>query len=199
MTNVLVTGFEPFGTYTVNASWEAASLFDRAEVEGAAVRALRLPVSYGAAFGRLLEELRSTDPDLVVLTGMAPGPRVRVEKLAVNGNAAADPDNAGSVRRGVLIDPQGPPAYWTGLPAEAIVEALEEAGVPCALSFSAGSYVCNDLFFRFLSYAERQGGRPVGGFVHLPPLARQGPAGQPLETLRQALEVVLATTVRLCS
>jgi pyroglutamyl-peptidase len=199
MTNVLLTGFEPFGAFSINSSWETASTFDRESVGGAQVRALRLPVVYGGAFGRLVEEIRTGAPDVVIMTGLATGPLVRVEKVAVNGMASPDPDNAGVLHLGDLIDPSGPPAYWSGLPVEEIQARLSEADIPSIVSFSPGSYVCNDLFYRFSSYTDRQGGKPLGGFVHLPPLERTGLGGRPLSHLCKALGIVIETVVASCS
>ena len=66
----------------------------------------------------------------------------------------------------------GPVAYRSSLPVDAIVEALRARGIPAAASRDAGGFLCNHVFYVLMrALAERTGVR--GGFVHVPLLPEQ--------------------------
>lgn len=164
---VLVTGFEPFGGDSVNPSWEAVKLLPdrigRADIIG-----LQLPVEYGRAARVLLDACWKLQPDLMILTGVAGGRQaVTPELVAVNWRMASAPDNAGRVYQGVRIDSNGPAARMTTLPVVKLVDLVKDQELPCELSLSAGSYVCNDLYWYALARQEEDEGCPAL-FVHVP-------------------------------
>lgn len=164
---VLVTGFEPFGGDSVNPSWEAVKLLPdrigRADIIG-----LQLPVEYGRAARVLLDACWKLQPDLMILTGVAGGRQaVTPELVAVNWRMATAPDNAGRVFQGVRIDSAGPAARMTTLPVVKLVDLVKDQELPCELSLSAGSYVCNDLYWYALARQEEDEGCPAL-FVHVP-------------------------------
>ena len=84
---------------------------------------------------------------------------------------------------------------WSRLPFDAVQLALEGAGVPAVVSYSAGLYVCNDLFYRFLAYAEARPDGPGGGFVHVPPLPVEGKPGMDIDCIVTALRITLSTAL----
>ncbi|MBR6668357.1 MAG: pyroglutamyl-peptidase I [Clostridia bacterium] len=164
--SILLTGFEPFDGAGVNPSWEAVCRVpDR--IAGHEVHRLLLPVVYGEAAGLLREAIERLRPEIVICCGVA-GDRKAVtpELAAINYRCARIPDNAGRVCRGEPIDPDGPAAFMTRLPIHAMIDAVQTAEIPCALSLSAGAYVCNDVYFALLSAEEEYGHR--GLFVHVP-------------------------------
>ncbi|MEV7006585.1 pyroglutamyl-peptidase I [Streptosporangium sp. NPDC051022] len=159
---VLLTGFEPFDGASINPSWEAARL-----VPG--VRAVQLP----CVFGETLEHLRAAvlehDPAVVVCVGQAGGrDGVAVERVAVNLDDARIPDNAGRQPIDEPVVRGGPAAYFATLPVKACVAAARAASVPASVSYSAGTFVCNHLFYGLMHLiaTERPGIR--GGLVHVP-------------------------------
>jgi pyroglutamyl-peptidase len=137
---IFVTGFEPFDGADDNPSAHVVGLLARdaaAELAGAV-----LPVSAERLPGRLAALLDLHRPDVVLGLGEARGEAgVRVERLAVNLLDFRTPDNDGRVLNDVPIVPGGPPAYFTTLPADAMVAAVRGAGVPWATSLSAGAYL----------------------------------------------------------
>ena len=164
--SILFTGFEPFGGDAVNPSWEAVSLLPE-RIAGEPVIRLRLPVVYGKAGELLREAVCREGPALVFCTGLAAGRKaVTPELVALNWRMAAVPDNAGALYDGELIEPEGPAALRTALPVKRMIAAVKEAGLPCALSLSAGSYVCNDLYWALLRLRGENG--PDGIFIHVP-------------------------------
>ena len=164
---VLVTGFEPFGGDAINPSWEAVKLLpDR--IGSADIIGLQVPVEYGRAGRVVLDAAWRLQPELIVCTGLASGrQQVTPELLAVNWRMAKAPDNAGRSYSGVRIDPNGPAARMTTLPAVQLTERVQAEELPCSLSLSAGAYVCNDLYWSVLTRQEEDGGCPAL-FVHVP-------------------------------
>lgn len=172
---VLLTGFEPFDGQSVNASWLAVQAVAAAWT-GPRLDVVRLPVSFARAPAALLAALEASRPDVVVCVGEA-GERtaVDVERVALNVADARIPDNdaAQPVDEPVVVD--GPVAYLTGLPLRRCLDAVTAAGVPARVSSSAGTFVCNAVFYT-LAHA-LSGGPTRHGFVHVPRTPEQLPAG----------------------
>ena len=171
---LLLTAFEPFGGETVNASLLALSaLPDR--VGAWEIRKGVLPVVFGAAGERAAALAEGFRPDAVICLGQAAGRKqVTPELVAINLRYARIPDNDGNSPADLPVVPEGPAAYFATLPARKMARAMEEAGCPAAVSCSAGTYVCNDLFYTLL---HRFRGTAVGvDFIHVPAAADLDPA-----------------------
>lgn len=187
MTSLLVTGFEPFGGHERNPSAEVARALDGERLGDATVRGLVLPVAFGRAEAALAEAIERLRPARVLSLGLAPRRHeIGVERVAINLCDAPIPDNDGCCPAEGPLDPQGPAARFATLPVKAIAQALVDAGLPATVSLSAGSYVCNALFYALLAEAERRA--VPAGFVHLPPLALL-PLPEQLRAVRVALGV----------
>ena len=197
---LLVTGFEPFGGDVINPSGELARLLHGRRIGAAQVAGAVLPCVFDTALPALMAALQQHQPRWVLALGLA-GNRsaVSVERVAINLVDARIPDNAGAQPMDQPVLTGAPAAYFTGLPAKAIVADLIGAGHRADLSYTAGSFVCNQVFYALMrALAQRPG--VVGGFIHLPPLpqqARRYPAAQPkaLSEQRAAMERVLALLV----
>ena len=170
---VLVTGFEPFDGDTVNPAWEVARALDGERIDGARVVAAQLPCVFAGALPALDAAIARHRPRIVLALGLA-GSRsaISVERVAVNLIDARIPDNAGAQPIDEPVIAGGPGAYFTRLPAKAIVADLLAAGIAAELSFSAGSFVCNQAFYGLMHRLRRQPG-VAAGFIHLPPLPDQ--------------------------
>ncbi|MGM7668873.1 pyroglutamyl-peptidase I [Microbacterium sp. A93] len=167
----LLTGFEPFGGERHNPSWpaarEAARTLRRLGVDAVAER---LPCTFAGSSRVLETALARHRPGVVIACGLAGGrSHVAVERVAVNLQDARIPDNAGHQPAGDPIDDAGPAAYFSSLPVKRTVAALHGARIPAELSLSAGSFVCNHVFYEVMRRAEAQGGSVrSAGFIHLP-------------------------------
>ena len=195
---LLLTGFEPFDGAAVNPSWELARALDGQAIGGARVRAVQLPCVFDTALPALQAALAAHRPRWVLALGLA-GSRsaISVERVAINLIDARIPDNAGAQPVDVPVVAGGPPAYFTGLPAKALVARLQQAGHRAELSFSAGSFVCNQVFYGLMHALAAQAG-VAGGFIHVPPLPDHADAlDEPLRALRLAIAVVAADTAEL--
>ncbi|MNV77068.1 Pyrrolidone-carboxylate peptidase [compost metagenome] len=129
---------------------------------------------FGAAATALREAMAQHAPQLVVCTGLA-GSRTEItpERVAINVDDARIPDNAGGQPIDEAIAADGPVAYWSSLPIKAIVRDLRAAGIPASVSNSAGTFVCNHIFYALMHALAEGGHRARGGFVHLPLLPEQ--------------------------
>lgn len=198
---VLLTGFAPFGGETVNPSWQAVQQLQGRRIKGHRVVVRQLPVAFGKAVAELRAAIRETRPSLVLCVGQAGGrSTISLERVAINVDDARIPDNAGAQPIDVEIVPGGPAAYFTGLPIKAMLAELRAAGIPAEVSQTAGTYVCNHVFYGLMHALRNR--RIRGGFVHIPyspQQAAQHPDAPslPIETvvdgLRIALRVALET------
>jgi pyroglutamyl-peptidase len=201
MTRVLLTSFEPFGGFALNSSHEIARLVAAGPPAGVHLDWLVLPVVAGVCVERAWARIEDQRPDLVVALGQsAQATAVRLEERGVNLDDFSMPDNAGQQPRKQLIVPGGPAFLRTSVPLEALLAELSRAGLAVEHSLSAGSYVCNHLYYSLLLRAQTAPLSPRVLFVHLPLLPEQVPAKVKLpsrpreEQARTVLEVL-----RLCA
>lgn len=201
MRTVLITGFEPFGGEAVNPSWEVVSRLDNAIIAGCRVVARQLPCVFGEALVELNGAIDALSPSLVLAVGQAGGRcDISVERVAINVDDARIPDNRGKQPIDEPIVPGGPAAWFSSLPVKAMVAALRDAGIPASVSQTAGTFVCNHVMYGLLHTLSNIP-QAKGGFIHIPYLPQQAAAhpGAPsmaAETVRQALEVAIATALQ---
>lgn len=169
---VLLTGFEPFNGADLNPSWEAARALDGWSGPGFQVVARELPCVFGRANLALFDALDALQPDIVIALGQAGGRHeLSVERVAINVDDASIPDNAGQQPVDATIADGGPAAYFSTLPIKAIVQALRLRGFPAGISQTAGTFVCNHVFYGLMQQAA---GRTFkAGFIHVPYLPEQ--------------------------
>lgn len=198
---ILITGFEPFAGQHINPSWEVARALNglhlpQAEVQSQ-VQAVQLPCVFAQAASALSLALDEVQPDIVLALGQAEGRcDISVERVAINVMDARIPDNAGAQPIDQPVVPPGPAAYFSTLPIKHLVARMRAAGFPASVSQTAGTFVCNQVFYA-LQHA--LAGRAVrSGFIHLPLLPEQaahwpGPPmpSMPLDTQVAALRCAL--------
>ncbi|MFS2026180.1 pyroglutamyl-peptidase I [Massilia sp. CT11-137] len=199
---VLLTGFEPFNGAAINPSWEAVRALDGWSGPGFAVVARQLPCVFGTALDVLRESIAGVKPDIVIAVGQAGGrSEISLERVAINVDDASIRDNAGNQPVDTPVAADGPAAYFTTLPVKAIVKALRLRGFPSGVSQTAGTFVCNHVFYGLMHHAV---GQPVkAGFIHVPFLPEQAadrPERPPsmalrdiVDALRIAVEVAVVT------
>lgn len=171
-TDVLLTGFAPFDGAATNESWEAVrEAIPVLVARGIDAEGVELPVQFGAASELLAEAVRRLRPRLVIAVGLAAGrTAITPERVAINIRDARIPDNAGASPVDEPVVPGGPVGHFSTLPIKAIVAALAADGVPAAVSQTAGTYVCNDVFYslQHLLATDPELAEVRGGFVHVP-------------------------------
>lgn len=197
---VLVTGFEPFGGECVNPSWEVAQALQGEVVGPARVRGVQLPCVFGAAHAALDAALERHRPVLVLCLGQAGGRcDFSVERVAINVDDARIPDNAGMQPIDESVVAGAPAGYFSTLPVKAMVAALRGAGLPASVSQTAGTFVCNHVFFALMHRLQQRPG-VRGGFMHLPLLpgqaaAQPGQPSLPLGTLVEGVRIAIAAAI----
>jgi pyroglutamyl-peptidase len=200
---ILVTGFEPFGTYTVNPSEGLAKAVDGRRFGDAGIVFLILPVHHADAATRLAPVVAEARPIAVVHLGLAAGrARVALERVAVNVMDYECPDSAGFRASGEPCVAGGPTAYFATLPLATVLQALVANGIPAYISNTAGTYLCNQTLYGTLHAVRGQARPPRVGFVHFPLLpAMVAAAGleQPsmdFSLMLHAVETILGVVAR---
>ena len=199
---ILLTGFEPFDKDSVNPSWEVARALDGALIAGGVVHALQLPCVFGAAMPVLDEALAQLQPTLIISLGLAGGRTdITPERVAINMDDARIADNAGNQPVDQPVVREAPAAYFSTLPIKAMVRNLRDAGIPASASNTAGTFVCNHVFYALMHRLARRAGPGVrGGFIHIPALPQQaaqhpGMASMALETQVQGIRSAIHTAM----
>ena len=178
---IVVTGFAPFGGREKNVSWEAAKTLP-------GVEAALLPVSFARAM-EAVRRIAAGRPDAIICVGEAGGrTNVSVERAAINLMDARIPDCDSAQPRDAAILPGGPAAYFSTLPTRRIRDAVLGAGIPAELSYTAGTYVCNSVFFALMDAVSREKKVRAAGFIHLPVW------DQDIERLAEALRIAVRCT-----
>jgi pyroglutamyl-peptidase len=166
----------------------------------------RVPCVFGAAITTLRAAIDAAAPLLVIGVGQAEGRiEMSIERVAINLDDGRIPDNAGRQPVDVAIEADGPAAYFATLPIKAITRALRAGGIPAAVSQTAGTFVCNHVFYGLMHYlATRPGGAhgTRGGFIHVPMLPEQaarhpGRPSMALATLGAGLRIAIETALAL--
>lgn len=184
---LLLTGFEPFGEFATNASEVVVRHFPKhvatnSMLPNVDLQTAVLPVVSGKAARQLTGHLESLNPDVVICLGIARVDRVTVERVAVNLADYRIPDREGTQRVDEPVIAGAPDAFFTTLPARRIVAGLIERGIPAGLSLSAGTYLCNEVFFTLRHWQMQQATTAatsppqrssIGGFIHIPVLPEE--------------------------
>jgi pyroglutamyl-peptidase len=167
---LLLSGFEPFGGEQINPS---ALVTQRILVEGIELRRIILPTEYGRSAETIISEINLFHPDWIIMLGQAAGrAQITPERVALNLDDASIPDNAGSQPREQSIA-SGPDALFSTLPIQQMVTAMHSAGVPASISNSAGTFVCNHVFYSVMLHISNNQLKARAGFIHIPLLPSQ--------------------------
>jgi len=171
---LLLSAFEPFAGELINPSIEAARAVAKLEFPDTAVNLVELPVERYRAVDIAIARMRSIEPEIMIMLGLAGGRfRINPERVAINVDDFRIPDNAGNQPLGEPIIADGPAGYFSTLPIQAIADRLKEANVPAAVSNTAGTYLCNRLFYSVMHYIAVERVTTAAGFIHLPYLHEQ--------------------------
>jgi pyroglutamyl-peptidase len=199
----LVTGFAPFGGEAINPSQQIVTALHDTIIAGHRIAGAALPTEFAASLPALAQLIERYDPALVLALGQAGGrAEISLERVAINLIDARIPDNAGAQPVDVAVVDNAPNAYFSTLPVKAMLARLCAENIPAALSHTAGTFVCNQVFFGLAHLLETRYPQVRGGFVHVPYLPEQAAqhAGTPslalnkmIEAVQLCLEVALTT------
>ncbi len=187
MKTLLITAFEPFGGEAINASIEALVRLPEQIGDWKLMKKI-LPVVFREAAEQTITTAEALEVDAVLCLGQAAGrTKVTPELVALNLQYAGIPDNMGNCPKDCPAVRGGENALFSTMPIRAMTEAITAAGLPGAVSYSAGTYVCNDTYYVLLHYF-KNGSVPVG-FIHVPTLNTMAPE-QTAAALEAAISVL---------
>jgi pyroglutamyl-peptidase len=200
----LLVGFEPFAGDEINPSQQIVAAIDGEIIAGHRVVGATLPTEFSRAATRIEELIHQHHPAVVVAMGQAGGrDGISIERVAINVIDARIADNAGDRPIDVAVIDGAPAAYFSTLPIKAILQALRESQIPAAISNSAGTFVCNQVFFALAHVLATHHPHLRGGFVHVPFLPEQAKRRENapsmelpmmIEAARICLHIALTTT-----
>ncbi|XP_065118475.1 pyroglutamyl-peptidase 1 [Paramisgurnus dabryanus] len=183
---VIVTGFEPFGEHTVNASWVAVQELKKLGLgPDINLHVAEVPVEYQAVQTLLPSLWKQHLPHLVVhvgVSGMAT--TVTLEQCGHN-HGYLRLDNSRFCPKSRCCMEGGPDCLHSVIDMDVVCRSVNSSGLGVTVSVSkdAGRYLCDYTYYMSLYLGE---GRSA--FVHVPPL---GNPYSPEELARALRAVVL--------
>jgi pyroglutamyl-peptidase len=196
---VLLTGFEPFGGASFNPSGAVVEAIAENGVDGVEIVTAILPVEFKRSAAMLIELISTNKPDVVISLGQAEGRDfIGPEQVAFNLADARIADNAGVKLENQPIDTGAADGYFSTLPIREIVNAITSLGINAKVSYSAGTFICNEIFYAAQSFL--QGSNVISGFIHLPLATNQaaefpGLPTMPLEDQVAAIKMAIQVSV----
>jgi pyroglutamyl-peptidase len=198
---ILVTGFDPFGGESVNPAYEAVKLLPESIKESRIIK-IEIPTVFGRAAREIEKAIEEYRPDAVVCVGQAGGRScISIERIGINLREASIPDNDGNQPVDEKIKEDGQNAYFATIPIKAMVENVRKNGIPSHLSYTAGSYVCNDVMYSLLYILDNKYPQIKGGFIHVPYAIEQvsnkanNIPSMPISTIAKGLEYAIEAIV----
>ena len=163
---ILVTGFDPFGDDKINPAIEAVKRLPD-EIGGAKIVKLEIPTKFNVSAEVVHDAIVKEKPDYVLSIGQAGGRyELTPERVAINLDDGRIKDNAGYQPLNHTIHEDGENAYFTQLPIKAMAKAIREAGVPAAVSNTAGTYVCNHIFYQVQYMRDKESRSCLNKLLH---------------------------------
>ncbi len=194
---ILVTGFDPFGGEKVNPAFEAVKLLPN-NIAGAEVITIEIPTVYSKSGEAVEKGIKQYKPDVVLCVGQAGGrSTITVEKVAINLAEARIKDNEGNQPINEPLRTDGENAYFATIPVKAMVNNIRKHGIPANISYTAGTFVCNDVMYNLLYMIDKKYPEIKGGFIHVPFAPEQvvdrvdGTASMTIEMIAKALEYAI--------
>ena len=170
---ILVTGFDPFGEDRINPALEAVKRLPD-NIAGAKIIKLEIPTKFNISAEVVKEAIENYKPDYVLNVGQAGGRfAITPERVAINLDDGRIADNAGYQPLNQTIQSDGATAYFTQLPIKAMTKAIREVGLPATVSNSAGTFVCNHIFYQVQYQRAKFFPDIKAGFIHIPYLPEQ--------------------------
>ncbi len=198
--SILITGFEPFDNESINPSWQAVNALPE-QIDAYKIYKLELPTEFKGSTKILKDKVQELKPEIVICVGQAGGRRpITIERVAINVLDYSIKDNSGYQPIDELISKTGPAAYFSTLPIKKIVEKVKEANISCAISNSAGTFVCNSVMYTLLDITNNYYPNTKAGFIHVPfsdeqVKDKENTPSMKIEDMSKALMIAIKTTI----
>ena len=206
---VVLTGFEPFAGFKVKPSWEAAKTYDDKEIDSFKVKSFQIPLAYKEIKPTITTIIDNHKPTVIINLGQSYRPHISLEKAAINFADLTESTiiyNCGTRSKDEILEPNAPVAYFTTLPIRKILNKLRQNNIPAEISFTAGTFGCNQLFYHTMPKIKTDQLDIHAGFIHVPSLPSQAAQLQEarkgripsmsLEITTKALEITIKATLK---
>lgn len=206
---VALTGFEPFGDFKVNPSWEVAKTFNGREIASFHIKSFKIQLIYKKIKQKITEIIETYRPTVLILLGQSFRPVISLEKVAINFADLTEAKllyNCDTRPKDEKLEPEAPPAYFSTLPLRKILKDLRNNEVPAEISYTSGTFACNQIFFHTMHYLYSHNFDISAGFIHVPCLpsqaallqkmSRRNISSMNLETTTKAVDISIRTTLK---
>lgn len=203
---VALTGFEPFADFRVNPSWEAAKELDGKIVSSFTIKSFRIPLVYQEIKPAITRIVDRENPAIIISLGQSYHPLISLEKVAINLADLTESTtlyNCKTRPQDETLEKQALNAYFSTLPLREILRDLRKNHIPTEISYNAGTFGCNQIFFHLMHKINSEGSKALAGFIHVPCLPSQAAQlrkqGRRIPSMSQgtitnALEIAIKTT-----
>ncbi|MDH5448388.1 MAG: pyroglutamyl-peptidase I [Candidatus Bathyarchaeota archaeon] len=205
---VVLTGFEPFADFQVNPSWEAAKTFDDKEIGSFKVKSFQIPLAYKEIKPTITRIIGAQKPAVIISLGQSYRSLISLEKVAINFADLTESTilyNCETRPKDDTLEPNAPAAYFTTLPIRKILNKLRQNNIPAEISYTAGTFGCNQIFFYTMHKIRSDRLDMRAGFMHIPCLPSQAAQLQKarkgkipsmnLDTTTKAVEIAIKATL----
>lgn len=205
---IALTGFEPFADFQVNPSWEAAKKFEGKEIGSFKVKSFQIPLVYKEIKSKITSIIDTQKPAIIISLGQSYRSLITLEKIAINFADLTESTilyNCKTRPKDETLEQNAPAAYFTMLPIRKILNKLRQKGIPAEISYTAGAFGCNQIFFQTMHKVRSEKLDICAGFIHVPCLPSQAAKLQKrrkgripsmdLETTVKAVEITVKTTI----
>lgn len=186
---ILVTGFDPFGGEPINPAIETVKRLPDT-IAGAEIIKLEIPTVCHKSLKVIDEAIAKYNPDAVLSIGQAGGrPDITVERVGINVDDCRIPDNEGNQIIDEPVYADGPDAYFVTVPIKAMVQSIQNQGIPASVSNTAGTFVCNHVTYGVCHLIATKYPGKRSGFIHIPFLPQQVTDKKNMPSMSQDLVV----------
>jgi pyroglutamyl-peptidase len=189
--------FEAFGKHDANSSDEACLELIRRGVRDVRFVHRLLPCVFIGRTDALREDILHAQPDVVMVVGQGGGrPDLTIERVAVNiDDAVKGQDNRGRRPSEEPVLQGAPFAYRSAVATEKCASIVRQVGVPCSISHTAGTFVCNHFFFLLSHLMASEALNIPVAFVHVPYMPEQAALREKVPSMSTDTAVIGLTAV----
>lgn len=181
----LITGFEAFAANSINITQIIVEHLPTNH-NNHVIKSMVLPTARHTSINKLIHAIEEFDPDVILMLGQADSiEKIHIERIAINMDDFRIKDNEGNQPIDTPIIKGGPAAYFSTIPIRAVIDALNQKAIPATVSNSAGTYVCNHVFYGCAHHIHLALSSSLFGFVHIPSTKK------PPSNIKKMVEAVL--------
>jgi len=193
--NLLITGFEPFDGFSINPSAELAKQLDGEIINRYHLSGFVLPLDYTKAFDIMKSHIEKINPSVILCCGQVNRSYISLERIALNAISTTRADNYDNYPPTDTINHEAPAAYFSNIDLQPLAKILSEEGIPAAVSYHAGTYGCNWIFFKVMHYIQSKNMDTLATFIHVPPLPTQAIEKEEMTVATMPLDIMVKAVV----